>query len=498
MNETLLFQSATDAARAVRRKELSSGELTEMLLARIEAVNPALNAVVELRREGALQEALAADEAIARGDDAGPLHGVPMTIKDAFDVAGMRTTWGNPAFADFIADSDAAVTRRLRQAGAIIVGKTNVAYMLADFGQTANELYGVTNNPWDITRTPGGSTGGAAAALSAGMTFLEYASDLVGSIRIPASFCGVYGLKPSVGIVPLTGFQPPGPAPPPSEMTYMSAVGPLGRSPRDLRTTLSVTAGPENQAAKAYSWALSSPRHTRLEDFRVGFVLDHEEAPVSSQVAAPLSDVVHALAWAGATVVEGWPEGVDPVRHYESFGFHVQSFFAFQVPGEDFAKLSQFVDHEHRRMAARAAWNRYFDDVADVFLCPVTFTPAFPHDARPFEQRTIATPKGERPYNDQAFWVSHASLPGLPAVSAPVGRTLGGLPVGAQVVGPPYEDDTAITFAELLADVIGGYEPPPLSCLPASATPSTTSTNLAGTPSRSGAEGRGLQAEGGR
>ena len=460
MYETL-FQSATDAAQAVRRKELSSRELTEMLLARIEAANPTLNAVVELRREAALREALAADEAIARGDTTGPLHGVPMTIKDAFNVAGLHTTWGNPAFKDFVADSDSMVARRLKQAGAIIVGKTNVAFMLGDFGQAANELYGVTNNPWDTTRTPGGSSGGGAAALSAGMTFLEYGSDLVGSIRIPASFCGVYGLKPSVGIVPLGGFQPPGPPPPPSEMMYMSAVGPFARSSRDLRTALSVTGGPENQAAKAYSWALSPPRHTRLEDFRVGFVLDHEQASVSSEVAAPLSDAVDALARAGVTVVEGWPDGVDPIRSYESFGFHVRAFFAFQEPGENSITFSEFVDHENRRMVARAAWNRYFDDI-DVFLCPANFTPTFPHDARPFEERTITTPEGERPYNNQSFWVSHASLPGLPAVAAPVGRTTGGLPVGAQITGPLYEDDTAITFAELFGEVIGGYEPPPL------------------------------------
>jgi amidase len=224
---------------------------------------------------------------------------------------------------------------------------------------------------------------------------------------------------------------------------------------------LSVTARPENQAAKAYSWALSPPRHTRLEDFHVGVVLDHEHAPVSSEVTAPLSNAVDALARTGARVVEGWPDGVDPVQHYESFGFHVQSFFAFQQPGEDFAKFSEFIYHEHRRVAARADWNRYFNDI-DVFLCPVNFTPAFPHDARPFEQRTITTPEGERPYNDQAFWVSHASLAGLPAVAAPIERTPGSLPVGAQIVGPLYEDNTAITFAELLGEVIGGYEPPPL------------------------------------
>lgn len=461
-HETPLFRSATDVAQAIRRKELSSRELTEMLLARIEAANPAVNAVVELRSEAALREAAAADRATSRGDAAGALHGVPITIKDSFNVAGLHTTWGNPAFADFVADRDATVARRLKEASAIIVGKTNVAFMLADFGQSANELFGVTNNPWDTARTPGGSSGGAAAALAAGMTFLEYASDLVGSIRIPASLCGIYGLKPSVGIVPLTGFQPPGPPPLPSDMMYMSAVGPLGRSPRDLRTALSVTGGPEGQQAKAHSWALSPPRHTRLEDIRVGVVLDHELAPVSSEITAPLSNAVDALARVGATVVEGWPDGVDPARNYESFGFHVQAFFAYQQPGEDFAKFSEFVDHENRRMAARAAWTRYFDDVADVFLCPVNFTPAFPHDARPFEERTIATPEGEQPYNDQAFWVSHASLPGLPAVAAPVGRTPGGLPVGVQVVGPLYEDDTAITFAELLEDVMGGYHPPSL------------------------------------
>jgi amidase len=451
MHEALL-QSATNAARMLRRKEISSRELTEMLLARIDSVNPALNAVVALRPEAALQEAT------ARSDAAGPLHGVPMTIKDSFNVAGLHTTWGNPAFKDFVADWDATVVQRLRRAGAIIIGKTNVAFMLGDFGQTANELYGVTNNPWDTTRTPGGSSGGTAAALAAGMTFLEYGSDLVGSIRIPASFCGIYGLKPSVGIVPLTGFQPPGPPAGPSDMMYMSAVGPLGRSAHDLRAALSVTGGPEDQAAKAYTWTLSPSRHTRLEDFRVGVVLDHEQSPVSNEVAGPLSNAVDTLAQAGATVVEGWPDGVDPVQDYESFGFHVRLFFAFQQPDEDFATLSEVVDHENRRMAARTAWSRYFNEI-DVFLCPVNFTPAFPHDARPFEQRTITTPEGERPYNDQAFWVSHASLPGLPAVAAPIGLTPGGLPVGAQILGPLYEDDTAITFAELSGDVIGGYEP---------------------------------------
>jgi amidase len=249
----MLFQSAVETATRLRRGEISSRELTELLLAHIDAVNPAVNAVVELRREFALRAAAEADEALARGDEVGPLHGIPMTVKDSFNVAGLHTTWGNPAFSHYVADWDATLVQRLSAAGAIIVGKTNVHFMLADFGQTANELYGTTNNPWNTTHSPGGSSGGGAAALAAGMTYLEYGSDLVGSIRIPASFCGVYGLKPSVDTVPLTGFQPPGPPTGHSDTRYLSAVGPLARSAGDLRTALSVTAGPEDPAAKAYS-----------------------------------------------------------------------------------------------------------------------------------------------------------------------------------------------------------------------------------------------------
>ena len=460
-DERALFRSASSAAEMLRAKEVSARELTELQLDRIEAVNPAINAVVELHRETALEEAAAADEALARGDELGPFHGVPMTIKDSFNVAGMHTTWGNPAFKEYVADWDATVVRRLRAAGAIIVGKTNVHFMLSDYGQTANELFGTTNNPWDVTRTPGGSSGGGAAGLAAGMTYLEYGTDVVGSIRIPAHFCGVYGLKPSVGIVPSTGMQPPGPPPGPSDMLYMSAVGPLARSPRDLRTALGVTAGPEGDFAKAYSWSPAPSRKTRLEEFRVGVVLDHDQAPVSSEVSAQLSNAADVLARAGATVVEEWPDGMDPVRDYESFGFHVGLFFAFQQPGEEPGSMSDFIEHENRRMAARAIWSQYFDDF-DVFLCPANFTPAFPHDPRPFGERTIGTPEGDRPYDNQVFWVAHAALAGLPAAVAPVGRTPSELPVGAQIIAPLYEDDTALTFAELLGDVVGGYEPPPL------------------------------------
>lgn len=460
MTSATTFLSASQAAELIRGGEASSRELTEAALARVDAVNGAVNAMVELRREAALREAAAADAAIARGGPVGPLHGVPISVKEALNVAGMRTTWGNPAFREYVADRDATVVARLRQAGAVVAGKTNVATMLGDFAQTSNDLYGTTRNPWDPDRTPGGSSGGAAAAIAAGMTFLEYGSDLVGSIRIPASFCGVYGLKPSAGIVPLTGFQPPGPPAPPSDMTYMSALGPIARAVGDLRVALRASAGPEPPAAKAFSWSLAPPRHTRLRDFRVGVVLDDRRAAVTSEVGAVLSDAVDTLARTGATVTEGWPEGIDPGQSAEPFGFQIGLFFAYQQAGGEPGPLTQVIEQEASRMAARAAWSAYFTGV-DAFLCPVNFTAAFRHDTRPFGERTIATADGERPYGDQPFWIAHATLAGLPAVSAPVGRTPGGLPVGLQIVGPRYEDDTPVTLAELLADVTGGYQPPP-------------------------------------
>jgi amidase len=283
-------------------------------------------------------------------------------------------------------------------------------------------------NPWDHARTPGGSSGGAAAALAAGLSFLDYGSDLAGSIRIPAAYCGVYGLKPTAGTVSLQGFQPPGP---PAELSreFPSAVGPLARSAADLRLALSVTADA----------ALAPSRRARLEDFRVGVVLDDPHCPATEDVGKVLSDAVDALARAGVRITEGWPDGVDPVAQAESFGFQVELFFAAQ----DGRELTGIAGQERRRTAFTAAWGRYFRD-ADVFLCPTVFTTAFPHEDR-------------HRYDDQVFWIAQASLPGLPAVSAPAG---GALPVGLQVVGPAREDNTTITFAELAADVVGGFTAP--------------------------------------
>lgn len=419
------FRTAIEVAAGIRRGELSARDLTEQLFARIDAST--VNAVIATCRGFALEAASEADRAVARGDDVGPLHGVPMTVKDAFAVKGLPTTWGEPAFAACVADEDAAVVARLRAAGALVVGKSNVHHLLADFGRTENPLHGRTLNPRDHTRTPGGSSGGAAAALADGLTFLEYGSDLAGSIRIPAAYCGVYGLKPTAGTVSLRGFQPPGP-PAPLAREFPAAVGPLARSAADLRLALEVTGGP-----------LRPARRSRLEDFHVGVVLDDPACPVTGEVGAKLSDAVDALARAGVRIREGWPADVDPITQAEAFGFQVELFFASQEGRAPAGTAEQ----ERRRAASTAAWGRYFADV-DGFLCPTVFTTALAHDDR-------------HRYEDQVFWIAQASLPGLPAVSAPVG---GARPAGLQVVGPAHEDDTAITFAELAADVLGGFVPP--------------------------------------
>ncbi|NUR94985.1 MAG: amidase [Kribbellaceae bacterium] len=377
---------------------------------------------------------------LGAGGSLGVLLGVPVTVKECFDVAGMHTTWGNPAFAGFVAQHDAVVVERLQRAGAIVVGKTNVPTMLANFGQTANEIYGRTNNPADLTRTPGGSSGGAAAALAAGLTYLEYGSDLVGSIRLPAAYCGVYGLKPTNGLVPQRGFQPPGTPYVPSELPNLSTIGPLARSAADVRLALRATAGPE----APYSYTLRPARHRHLSEYRVGVVTDHPAAPVTAEVGDALSNTIDRLAKSGAKIVDNWPDGVDPNQQAEEFGRQVELFFALHGGEPTSLTVDQLLTTERNRLTARATWQQYFEDV-DVFLCPTSFTVAFPHGSTIIDGR---------PYEAQVFWIAHASLTGHPALSMPIGRTATGLPTAAQVIGPWHDDDTAITFAELLGQLV--------------------------------------------
>jgi amidase len=323
--DDLLVRPATEVAALLRNRAVSSRELTEAALRRIERLDPLVNAVVVTCADEALAAAGRADAAVASGA-AGALLGLPITVKEAIDVAGLPTTWGNPAFVSHVATTDATVVARLRDAGAIVVGKTNAHAMLGDFGQTFNDVYGATANPWDGSRTPGGSSGGSAAAVAMGFGFLDHGSDLVGSIRIPASFCGVFGLRPSVGVVPLTGLAVPGQEREESDQAYLSTLGPLARSPDDLRAALQATGGPDGTERRAYAWSLPAPRHARLADYRVRVVLDDPRVAPTSAVAAAIARAVEAIAASGATLIEGWPEGVEPERSHAAFGYEVRKF----------------------------------------------------------------------------------------------------------------------------------------------------------------------------
>jgi amidase len=476
------FASALDAARAIRGGQVSSVELTTRMLDRIQQHNGKLNAIVTLAGD-AVERARAADEARARRDWRGPFHGVPCTIKDSFEVAGVTTTSGSPTLRTHVPARDAVVAARLRGAGMIILGKTNVPTFVRDW-QSYNEVYGQSNNPWDVTRTPGGSTGGGAAALAAGLTYLEPGSDLAGSIRIPAHFCGVYGHKPSLDVVPMRGHIPPPPGISAGPPSTLPVAGPLARSAADLRAALEVLGGPDGDEARAWRWSLPPARGLRLADYRIGYVLDHPACPVSPEVSDALAATIEALRKAGAQLTEGWPAGVNAEEQFDAYyttliARYSQPAREDQLPGlrqlaasQDSSYLARYARAitasdahmrtvETRRRVARGVWQAYFR-THDAFLLPTALVAAFPHDhvGTPL-MRVLATPRGERPYSDLCFWISFASLAGLPATTAPVGFTPGGLPVGIQIVGPYLEDATPIDLAGRLADVVGGFRPPP-------------------------------------
>ena len=439
---------ATSAAAAIGRGEVKSVELVDAVLGGLDAVNADLNAVVVTCPDRARDEARLVDRARVSGTALGALAGVPISVKEAFHTVGLPATWGLPEHAGWAAAEDAVVVRRLRAAGAIMVGKTNVAAMLADYAQTANELYGRTNNPHELTRSPGGSSGGSAAAVAAGITFLDYGSDLAGSIRIPAAFCGVYGLRPTANAIPQDGFAPPGApaAPLPSDIGWISTVGPIARTPADIRTALSITAD-RHEAPPA--------RRLRAQGLRLGLVLDDRGCPLAGDVGAVLSDAADRLTAAGVEVVEGWPSGVGSSAAMASFGFALQRFMAAADPTSDWSATSAEIDREQQRRAEmRTAWACYFTEV-DAFVCPVNFTAAIEHDDRPLDQRTVHTSDGERRYDEQPFWTAQPAVAGLPALAAPAGRTRAGLPVGMQVVGPHHGDYLIIDVAELLDGILG-------------------------------------------
>jgi amidase len=321
------FFTAMQAAEAIREKKISSAELTLHVFQRIERFNPALNAFAYLLKEDAMARARQADEALERGESLGVFHGVPVNVKESFAVEGHPCTWGLPPFKDSQAPRNAEVVDRLLDSGAVLVGATNVPVNLADW-QSYNPIYGAANNPWDVKRTPGGSSGGSAAALAAGLGYLSVGSDIGGSIRVPSNFCGIYGHKPTLDLVSQSGHQPGGVPTAPGFSTLLAVAGPMARSAGDLLAALRVLGGPVRWDAKAWKWELPPARGESLKEFRVGYVLDDPIAPPASEVRAVLEKVIENLARAGAKMKPGWPAGFQPSALLDTYLYLL---FAFEI-----------------------------------------------------------------------------------------------------------------------------------------------------------------------
>lgn len=470
------FGTASQAAQAIRSGAISSSELTEHVFKRIKKHNPKINAFVTLIEEQALAQAKQADELLASKKATGRLHGVPIVIKDTFMTAGVRTTAGSKYYEKYVPKEDAVAVARYKQAGAIMLGKTNLPEFAGDW-QAYNQVAGTTNNPWDVTRTPGGSTGGGAAAIAAGLGFLELGSDVGGSIRVPSHFCGVYGHNPTYDVVPFRGHIPPVPGTV-APMEFPVA-GPLARSAEDLKLALEIIGGPVGHKAIAYKWSLPAPRKKRLQDYRIGYVADDQFCPLDSSVKSVMADAIDALQKKGANLTEGWPNGIDPKKSYDCYMFLLGGILTVGYPdsmvkemaeiaktGNLYAKgatalYRDFMRQTEQRFRMLESWQEYFKSF-DAFLLPVAFVPAFEHNHNgPMETRKLKTSEGERDYYDMSKWINFAILTGCPATVAPIGLTKSGLPVGIQIMGPYLEDATPIDIALKMADVTGGFKAPP-------------------------------------
>ncbi len=461
----------------MRAGAVTSEELTEEAIACIDRDDEVVNAICVPDFDRARAAARRADQARARGEDR-PLLGVPVTVKESYNVAGLPTTWGMPPHRDHLPDEDAVQVSRLKAAGAVVLGKTNVPLGLQDI-QSFNELYGTTTNPWDPGRTSGGSSGGSAAALASGFGALSIGSDLAGSLRTPAHFCGVYAHKPTLGLVANRGMVPPSEPAWPVELD-LAVVGPMARTARDLTLLLDVMAGPDPLTfGKAHDLTLPPARHERLGDFRVLVLDEHPLIPTGAAVRAGVHRVAAALADGGARVARHSPLLPDlteaatlymqllisgsiarfPIESLEQPSADDRSLDAVRLRALAFSHRD-WLEADSRREAHRHAWRQLFAEF-DAVVCPITPTPAFPHDHHPNPlERRIDIDGVEYPYFDQLVWAGLATMPGLPATAIPAGRSPEGLPVGVQLIGPMFEDRTPLRLAELLEQKTGGFQAP--------------------------------------
>jgi amidase len=471
------FLSATRLAAALRARDIGCLELLDHYIARIERLDPRINAVVVRDFERARTRARTLDQQQDRG---AKLFGVPMTIKESYNVAGLPTTFGAPAYRDNIATSNALSVDRLLDAGVVLFGKTNVPLMLADW-QSYNEIYGTTNNPWNLALSPGGSSGGSAAALAAGLTGIDAGSDIGSSIRNPAHYCGVWGHKPTWGICPPLGHSLAGNV----AQSDISVIGPLARSAADLALALDVMAGAEPIDA-GWKLELPPPRTTSFKGLRVAVMTDHPLSEVDASITTKLTELAGFLRGEGAIVsMTARPDfdlalghrlyiemlrattsaRADPaaMQHWRAEAERLSpddlSYYALMARGISMTHRDFLVRNEQRQRMRRQ-WAAFFRDY-DVFLCPVGASPAQPHDhAGERWERSITVNSHRVPATDQMFWAGISGFYLLPATAAPLGFSSDGLPIGVQIVGAQYADRTTIEVAKLLETAWQGFVPP--------------------------------------
>lgn len=455
----LIYASVTQLAKAIKAKAVSSVEVVHACLQRIEAVNPQLNAVVQLRAEQALAEARAADEALARGESRGLLHGIPMTIKDSLDTAGVISTGGTLGRKDFVPQKDATVVTRLKDEGAILLGKTNTPELTLNF-ETNNLIYGRTNNPYDVTRSPGGSSGGAAAIIASGGAPFDIGSDYGGSIRIPAAFCGITGIRPTSGRVPRTGHIVPYAF---GATDAYQTIGPLARTVDDLTLLLGIIAGPDWQDPAIVPMPPANPDDVDLSRLRVAFYTDNGTVTPTPEIVQAVKDVAQSLAGRTASVTED-----RPARMEETWGLWTSLNVADgaygvieilekagttqtsrplgspenEVSGKEFGKRLREMDVFRSQMLGFMA--NY-----DVMICPVNAAVAIPHDTL---GRHFAGFSYTATYN----------LTGWPAAVVRAGTSPEGLPIGVQIVANPWREDVALKVAKAIEETFGGWQKPPL------------------------------------
>jgi amidase len=476
---TIPFRSATALAALVKQGKIGSEELLDLYLARIEKYNPRVNAVVAMDIAEARRRAKEADSALARGEVWGPLHGIPVTIMDSFDVAGLPSTWGVPELRDNRPVGNAQAVQRYVDAGAIAFGKTNVAAYLIGWA-TVNEVYGTTSNPWDIERSPGGPAGGAAAALAAGLTALEIGVDFGGGLRNIAHYCGMYGHKPTFGITNADGHTMPGL----SNKPDLAVTGPLARSPDDLELALSLISGPEPEDAPAWHLKLPPPRTNKTGDLRVAVMLEDSSFPVDTEVQDRIQAVADFFAKTGAKVSDQARPAFDNAAAFRIFGGLLMAGLTRRRNDEAFwnrlshlrARFMTTDDHgkavervfthadwlemDAARESLRRAWRAFFADW-DVLLCPAAPTVAVPHDPKHAWHERKVVVKG-RPTSpaDPTFWGAFTTVAYLPSTVAPAGLTKSGFPVGVQIVGPDYGDLMCIEVARQLERDFYGFVAP--------------------------------------